>query len=303
MHRRLIVNADDFGMCVGVNAGIVRAHQTGIVTSTTLMANGLAFEDAVARSRDAPRLGVGIHLVLLGGTPVAPPAAVRSLLGPDGTFPNDFGVFLHRLLRRELRPAEVETEFCAQVEKVLAAGLQPTHLDSHKHAHAHPLVLDVMLRVAERYGLQCVRRPHERLTFVTLAGLRPDESLTFFKQKLSTLALARYAPAFRARLRLATVRTPDAFFGFAHTGLLNPALICYILRLLPVGTSELMCHPSEMDDTLRHYPTRLKASRVRELAALTDDRVRAEVTRQNIQLVNFAHLDHCAELHTTDHAG
>jgi predicted glycoside hydrolase/deacetylase ChbG (UPF0249 family) len=57
-----------------------------------------------------------------------------------------------------------------------------------------------------------------------------------------------------------------------------------------------------MDDTLRHYPTRLKASRVRELAALTDARVQAEITRQNIQLVSFAHLDHCDEPRTTDHA-
>ncbi|QUV99881.1 ChbG/HpnK family deacetylase [Chloracidobacterium sp. MS 40/45] len=302
MRRKLIVNADDFGMCVGVNTGILRAHQTGIVTSTTLMANGLAFDDAVARLRDAPRLGVGIHLVLLGGKPVAPPSDVRSLLGPDGTLPNDFGLFLRRLLRRELRPAEIEIEFRAQVDKVLAAGLQPTHLDSHKHTHAHPQVLEVLLRVAESYGIRSVRRPHERLTFAPLAGLRPGETMTFIKQKASTLALTRYAADFRARLRTASVRTPDAFFGFAHTGLLNPALICYILRLLPVGTSELMCHPSEMDDTLRHYPTRLKASRVRELAALTDARVRAEITRQNIQLVSFAHLDHCDEPRTTDHA-
>ncbi|MFQ3580276.1 MAG: ChbG/HpnK family deacetylase [Chloracidobacterium sp.] len=291
MRRKLIVNADDFGMCVGVNTGILRAHRQGIVTSTTIMANGLAFADAVARAQDCPQLGVGVHLVLLGGPPVAPPQDVRSLLGPDGTLPNDFGVFLRRLLRRELRPAEIEIEFRAQIERVLAAGLRPTHLDSHKHAHAHPLVLDVLLRVAEAYGIRSLRRPQERLAFVSLSGLNRQDALTFVKQKASALALARYARAFRRRLRTAPVRIPDAFFGFAHTGLLNPALICYMLRLLPVGTSELMCHPADMDDTLRRYPTRLKEARLREQAALTDPRVRDEIIRQGIQLVNFSDLD------------
>nr|ABV27233.1 cel operon protein [Chloracidobacterium thermophilum] len=292
MDRKLIVNADDFGMCVGVNAGVLRAHQSGIVTSTTIMANGLAFDDAVARLRDAPRLGVGIHLVLMGGKPVAPPADVRSLLGPDGTFPNDFGVFVRRLLRRELRPAEMEVEFRAQVDKVLAAGIRPTHLDSHKHAHAHPQVLEVLIRVAENYDIRWLRCPHEHPQFVSLAGLRPGEILTFVKQKASALALVRYAADFQARLRTANVSAPDAFFGFAHTGLLNPALICCIIRLLPIGISELMCHPSELDDTLRHYPTRLKTERLRELAALTDPQVQAEILHQNIQLVSFADLDH-----------
>ncbi|MCS7079087.1 MAG: ChbG/HpnK family deacetylase [Chloracidobacterium sp.] len=288
--RRLIVNADDFGMCVGVNTGVIRAHQSGVVTSTTLMANGAAFDDAVARARDCPTLGVGVHLVLLGGPPVAPPAAVRSLLGPDETMPNDFGVFLRRLVRRELKPTEIEVEFRAQVEKVLAAGLQPTHFDSHKHTHAHPLVLDVMLRVAEAYGVRYIRRPYERLTFVSTTGLRLGEVVTFIKQKVSALALVRYETVFHARLRTTGLRAPDAFFGFAHTGLLNPALLCYVLRLLPVGVSELMCHPSDWDDTLRRYPTRLKEARVRELAALTDARVRAEIKRRNIQLVNFSDL-------------
>ncbi|OYT71448.1 MAG: hypothetical protein CFK52_08110 [Chloracidobacterium sp. CP2_5A] len=297
MRRKLIVNADDFGMCVGVNTGIIRACQTGIVTSATIMANGLAFDDAVARARDCPKLGVGIHLVLLGGAPVAPPRAVRSLLGPDGAMPNDFGVFLRRLLRRELRPAEIETELRAQIEKALAAGLRPTHLDSHKHAHAHPSVLEVMLRLAEDYGIAHIRRPHERLTFISTAGLASADVVTFLKQKASALALARYEAAFRARLRAARARAPEAFFGFAHTGLLNPSLICYIIRHLPAGTSELMCHPSDMDDTLRHYPTRLKASRVQERAALTDPSVLEEVKRQGVELVNFADLTE-----TIDHA-
>jgi predicted glycoside hydrolase/deacetylase ChbG (UPF0249 family) len=122
--------------------------------------------------------------------------------------------------------------------------------------------------------------------------LRPGEILTFVKQKASALALVRYAADFQARLRTANVSAPDAFFGFAHTGLLNPALICCIIRLLPIGISELMCHPSELDDTLRHYPTRLKTERLRELAALTDPQVQAEILHQNIQLVSFADLDH-----------
>ncbi len=291
MHRQLIVNADDFGMCVGVNSGVIRAYHNGIVTSTTLMANGAAFDDAVARLRDAPGLGVGVHLTLLGGPPVAPPSAVRSLLGTDGTLPNDLSAFMRRLVRRELKPTEIEVELRAQVERVLAAGIRPTHFDSHKHTHAHPLVLDVVLRVAEAYGVPSVRCPHERLTFVATAGLQYGQLMTLMRQKMSALALARYAAAFRSAVRAARRQIPDTFFGLAHTGLLNPALLCYMLRLLPGGTSELMCHPADWDETLRRYPTRLKAARVSELAALMDAGVREEIARQNIQLVSFAALN------------
>lgn len=285
--RLLIVNADDFGFGPGVNAGIAAAHTRGILTSTTLMANGDAFDDAVARARDLPDLGIGCHLVLLGGRPVAPESDVRSLLAPDGTFSNDFGGFLGRLVAGKLKQAEIVTEFRAQVEKIFNAGIKLTHLDSHKHSHAHPLVLEAALKVAEEFGLACIRKPYEKLGFTSFAGLDADGKKTFVKQKLSAVVLERYAGAFARRMRASAIRTPDHFFGFAHTGLLNPRFLCYLLKRLPIGTSELMCHPAELDASLHGAPTRLKESRVRELAALTAPEVRAEIERLGIRLANF----------------
>jgi chitin disaccharide deacetylase len=285
--RFLIVNADDFGFGPGVNAGIAAAHTTGILTSTTLMANGDAFDDAVARARDLPDLGIGCHLVLLGGYPVAPASDVRSLLAPDGTFSNDFGGFLRRLIAGQLKQSEIVVEFRAQVEKILNAGIKLTHFDSHKHSHAHPLVLEAALKVAGEFGIGCIRKPYEKLGFTSFAGLDGGGKKTFVKQKLSAVVLERYAGPFARRMRASAIRTPDHFFGFAHTGLLNPRFLCYLLKRLPIGTSELMCHPAQLDASLNGAPTRLKESRVRELAALTAPEVRAEIDRLGVRLVNF----------------
>ncbi|MBX7220814.1 MAG: ChbG/HpnK family deacetylase [Blastocatellia bacterium] len=285
--RRLIVNADDFGMCHGVNTGIVAGHTNGIITSATLMANGDAFDEAVALAKAHPTLGVGCHLVLLGGRPVTNPRLVPSLLEPDGTFNNDFGTFTRRLVTGKLKVTEIICEFRAQIEKIQAAGLQLTHLDSHKHSHAHPLVLDAMLQVATEFGIPAIRNPFERFWRAPLKTLETGSKVTLLKQQASRLVMSRYARQFNHHVAGRPVRTPEHFFGFMHTGLLTTSLVTCLLAKLPTGTSELMCHPSHLDDTLATYKTRLKESRVRELQIMMSPEVRETVNRLNIRLVNF----------------
>ena len=139
--KQLIVNADDFGFTRGVNQGIVEAHSGGIVTATTLMAHGNAFDHAVELARATPTLDVGVHLVLW----------------PDGPLPQRLPAFLGRALR--LSAAEMEDEFARQVEKVLRSGLRPSHLDTHKHTHLLPHVMRAVVAVAKRFGIAWVRPP------------------------------------------------------------------------------------------------------------------------------------------------
>jgi predicted glycoside hydrolase/deacetylase ChbG (UPF0249 family) len=146
--KQLVVNADDFGFTPDVNRGIVDAHRGGILTATTLMANGAAFDDAVQLARQTPSLDIGCHLVLVGD---------RSLVSGK-PFPLTVGQLLAALARREIRPYE---ELAAQVQRILDAGIRPTHLDTHKHTHLAPPVLDAVARLSETFGIRWVRRPFD----------------------------------------------------------------------------------------------------------------------------------------------
>lgn len=144
--KRLIINADDFGFTRDVNAGIVHAHREGVLTSTTLMANGAAFEDAVRLARETPSLDIGCHLVLVQG---------HSLITGD-----DLPATLDRLaLALARRKLEVDAELRAQIETIRAAGLRITHLDTHKHTHMVPRVFRAVVRLAHEFGIPYVRRP------------------------------------------------------------------------------------------------------------------------------------------------
>ncbi|HYX70921.1 MAG TPA: ChbG/HpnK family deacetylase, partial [Terriglobales bacterium] len=156
------MNADDFGMAESINEGILEAHRCGIVTSTTLLANGSAFDAAVAMARSAPKLGVGVHLNLTQGAPVADPAQVRSLLDGNGEFARTPAALLRGLVYGSVRLDEVERELSAQIEKVRVAGVAITHLDGHKHVHMLPRAFPVVLGLAKRFGIPGVRRATER---------------------------------------------------------------------------------------------------------------------------------------------
>ena len=144
--KHLILNADDFGMTLGVNQGIIRAHRDGILTSATLMANGLAYDDAVVQAKTVPELGVGCHLVLIGGKAVAPLKQVRSLADADGNLPQSLASFVARLSAGLIRTGAIEHEFRAQIEKIRSSGIAVTHLDTHKHTHAHPKGMEALAR-------------------------------------------------------------------------------------------------------------------------------------------------------------
>jgi chitin disaccharide deacetylase len=254
----LVVNADDFGFTRDVNQGIVEAHQRGIVTATTLMATGAAFDDAVRLARENPQLDIGCHLVLVGQPPYPPTVA---WLIPAVA----------------LRQIQIDQEFRKQVGRILDAGLEPTHLDTHKHTHLLPPVLDAVARISEEFQIPWVRRPFD-----------------FERQPCgvnwTNRAMSLMRPRFDQALSAHGCRSTDHFSGFTVTGRYSVEDLLQLIRMLPEGSTEFMCHPGISGPELRAAPTRLKDSRQRELEALTEPAVREALDAAGVRLASYRDL-------------
>ncbi len=265
-----MVNADDFGFTPDVNEGIVEAHRRGILTSTTIMANGAAFEDAVRLAGETPGLDIGCHLVLIGG---------RSLVS-GRPFPLSVAQLVAALVRREIRPYE---ELAAQVRRILDAGIRPTHLDTHKHTHLAPPVLDAVARLGEGFDIRWVRRPFD-------LPLNAGHGAVPRMERVASRAMGLLRRRFEKALETRGCRTTDHFAGFQITGRFRTAELVALLGVLPGGITELMCHPGRCREPLRQARTRLKESREHELEALVSAEVREAVERHSIELVNYGSL-------------
>jgi predicted glycoside hydrolase/deacetylase ChbG (UPF0249 family) len=268
MPARLILNADDFGLTRGINRAIGELHSAGAISSTTLMASGAAFDDAVEVARAQPTLGVGCHIVLTDGAPVSPPGSIRSLMGADGiNFRPSLVDFVQALLLGRIKEEEVAREALAQIEKLQCAGIHPTHLDTHKHAHLFPSIARPLLQVAERCGIRAIRNPFE-----------PEWSLALnhggHARRLAIRLIGLLRPRFEAhaQLRDRRVLTTDGTVAISATGQLNAATLGEILHALPAdGTYEICCHPGYNDGELDRVATRLRAHREVEREALLSE--------------------------------
>lgn len=278
--RRLIVNADDCGLTSGVNRGILEGHSNGIVTSTTLMACGYKFAEAAAMFRNAPRLAVGCHVVLVDGTPAANPGQLSSLV-VNSRFRERLTNFAMLAATGRIDSAQVELEVTAQIKKLQSAGIQVTHLDSHKHTHMFPAVLKGVLKAATACGVRAIRNPFEPLIFA---------AARHWKRQFQLRMLRRFRSAFRAALENAGVQTPDGCIGIAATGGLTSATFRALIEHLPEGTWEFVSHPGHNDAELDQIHTRLRASRELELAILTSPDAREVLHREGVQLISYKDL-------------
>src|SRR5712692_3282320 len=268
--RNLIVNADDLGWTQGVNRGIAEAHRNGIVTSASLLANGRAFGSAVDLVRTMPGLGVGVHLNLSDGAPVTAREQVKRLVNEAGMLEGGPESLLLRLARRSLALDEVEREWEAQIRKVRGAGIQPTHLDGHKHMHMLPGLFEIALRLAKRHGIGAVRVALESSNLrAALATGREHRVSVVMKQGVQARGLKLLARDAREQADRMGIATADYFCGIAQTGELTREGVARLLRSLPEGTTELMCHPGYADEALRKTSTRLRGSRQKEVEILT----------------------------------
>ena len=287
--KQLILNADDFGMTLGVNEGIIRAHREGILTSATLMANGEAFDDAVERARANKELGVGCHLVLVGGKCVATKDSVASLVDAGGNLPDSLPLFVAKISSGIIRIEEIERELRAHIGRVRAAGIEPTHLDTHKHTHAHPRVMEALGKVAKECGIARVRKPIENLRDSWETSQAGGQGVSM--QILAAGAVRAIAPQFTAISRRYGLLSPDHFLGLAMTGQLSPTVLRGVIGTVVDGTTEIMLHPGICDADLARSGSRLQKQREDELQGLLDPGVRSAVTERGIRLISYRELN------------
>jgi hopanoid biosynthesis associated protein HpnK len=285
--RKLIVNADDFGMTAGVNRGIVESNIGGVVSSATLMANGPRFDEAVALARSAPNLSIGCHVVLVDGKPVSPPDTVDTLLAIRSAEPDKFysslSAFAARAMLGGFDRDQLVAEVTAQIRKIQATGLHVTHLDSHKHAHVFPEILAAMLRAARICGVRAIRNP----IVPTLPAKLFKGKRELWKRYGQVRMLHTFSKQFLQRTKRAGLLTPDGVIGVIETGSVESSLLRQTIASLPDGTWELVCHPGYNDADLRSAGTRLLDSRDEERLVLTSPGLRQFLQEQKIQVISY----------------
>ncbi len=284
--KRLIVNADDLGLSGGVNRGILEAHQRGIVTSATLMANGAGFDEAAELVRRQARLGVGCHVDLIQLTPVLPASELRTLC-EDSHFRHGLPRFAAAAMRGALSAEEITAEASAQMRRLQQAGLTLTHFDTHKHTHLFPPVLRALLQAAQACGVRAVRNPFEpgRMASTMTAFASP----ALLKRHAAVWALRPLAARFRRQVKEAGLATTDGTLGIAFTGYLNQEILSALLRQMPEGTWELVTHPGYSDDGLARL-SRLTGSREAEVQVLTSEETRRCLEDGGVGLISYGQL-------------
>jgi hopanoid biosynthesis associated protein HpnK len=276
--KLLIVTADDFGAAPEVNDAVETAHRRGILTAASLMVSAPAAADAIARARRLPSLRVGLHLVLLEGRPLSPPAAVPRLVSGAGTFPANpaaLGTLLacSREARRELG-AEITAQFAAFCD----SGLTLDHCNAHKHFHLHPVVGSLIATIGPRFGLRAVRLPLEPMTVLRRVERHGVSA--------SAALVQPFAMALRRRLAGAGLFTTERTFGLRWSGQLRRERLAGLIHHLPPGTSEIYLHPATAAyaGSARGYCYR------EELEALTAPEVIAACRDSRLRLGGFADL-------------
>ena len=294
--RKLIVNADDFGMTRGINRAIAEAHDAGIVTSTTLMAGSEAFDDAVEAAARCPNLRVGCHVVLVEGHPLADTTQISSLLDPAGanngtrpTFRSSLANFARAATRGLIKPEHVITETVAQIQKLQAAGIKVSHVDCHKHAHMFPRIAEAVIEGARRCGVSTIRAPFEPSWAVFTRGSGNFRMRLLIRSFQVTL-LRRWHEPFRHMVRSANMRTTDGTIGIAVTGVLDQSFFNQLIERMPEGIYEFVCHPGYNDADLARVDTGLLASRETELKVLTSSATRQILAKRGVELANFTEL-------------
>ena len=278
--KRLIVNADDFGLTNGVNRAVADLHCAGLLTSTTLMARAGATEGAIELARATPAMGVGCHVVLLDGEPAMAREKIPSLVdGRTGSLYVSAGGFVGRLLTRQVRAEEIEAEARAQIQFLQEKGLRLTHVDTHKHTHMFPMVLRAVLRAARACGVRAVRNPFEPAWAV-----RAQEGTRLVRVAEVTL-LRWLRPACLRIIAQEGFATTDGTIAVVGTGVLDASMVRRLMMHLPEGTWELVTHPGYNDADLARVRTRLRESREIEREALEAIREFPE-----IELISFGEL-------------
>jgi chitin disaccharide deacetylase len=264
--RKLIVNADDFGLTSGVNRAIVELHLAGVLTSATLMARAATTEEAIEMAKSTPALGVGCHVVLVDGEPVLPAEQLPTLTDPrTRRFYPTLGAFLRGVVTRRISMSEVRAEAYAQIHLLQECGVRLTHVDTHKHTHMIPRVLCPVLHAAKACGIRTIRNPFEPAWSIRATPNAP------FTRRTQVQLLKLFTSRFYQFVRESGFTTTAGALGVLATGTLDATTVRSLAAAIPTNsgeTYELVTHPGYIDADLARANTRLLASRETEREAL-----------------------------------
>jgi chitin disaccharide deacetylase len=281
--RFAIINGDDFGFSAGVNQAIIQAHEQGVLTSTSLMVTGDAAQEAIAISRTHPNLAVGLHLVLVCGRAVLPPSQIPHLVDSQGNF-SDSPV--QAGLRYQFHPAareELRQEIRAQLEKFRESGLLLSHVDGHLHLHTHPVVLRILVELAQEFNIRVIRLPSEELKM----SLKLDHRELLTKLVWSGVfgGLRRYGEGL---LTAHGIKFAERVYGLLQTGSMNEEYLLGLIPQIQADMVEIYSHPAVI-----HSGEPLNGpsgSGATELSALLSEQVRQSLANNGFELTNYYRL-------------
>jgi predicted glycoside hydrolase/deacetylase ChbG (UPF0249 family) len=278
----LVVNADDFGLTEGTNHAIIDAHQAGIVTSTSLLANGVAFHHAIELAKEMPTLGIGVHLTLTEGPPIAMESQKLTFDGVH--FPLSNKPFIQALITGSLPHAAIHREFDAQIQKIIDAGIRPTHLDGHKYIHLLPGVTTIACFLANQFDIPFVRIPYHIIGPINHFNRIPGAIILTILSKLALGTVIHYG-----------LRTADHFAGFVDSGHLSTSTFQPLLSRKYNGVVELVCHPAYRSPQLAvlqlyGYKWIRKYNFDDEMSIVSDPELRAQLEKAGWKLYHFGNI-------------
>jgi chitin disaccharide deacetylase len=278
--RYAVINGDDFGFSEGVNSAIIQAHTQGVLTSTSLMVTGAAFEQAVDLARSHPSLGVGLHLTLVCGRSALPAQAVPHLVDHNGFFSDSPGLAglkyqFNRAARRELR-----LEIRAQLEKFRQTGLPLSHVDGHLHLHVHPVVISILIELSAEFGIRVIRLPFEELCL----ALKLD-STGWVAKVMGWAVFAQLRRLAQPQLTKAGIAVIERVYGLLQSGDMTEAYLMGLIPGIRANWVEIYLHPAiALPGEPLNGPG---GSGEQELAALLSDRVRDGFEIAGFTLTNY----------------
>lgn len=282
--KKLIVNADDFALHTLVNRAIIQAHQQGVLTSTSILANGEAFEEAVSLATDNPNLGIGVHLCLVGGLKtLSAPELVPTLIDPQtGRLYENYVKFTKKYLSGQISKKEIYNELSLQVKKVKESGLSITHIDSHQHMHMLPGIERIAVQICREEGLSKSRVSNESVFF---SGGYPFTVGRY----LGKVALSVFSILASRTFDSTAIKYPQYFYGMLAGGNMQEKYLLRIIECINSGTSEIMLHPGLnkaqlVQDLGFDYNWQL------EYEALISHKVREAIQSKGIELISFKDL-------------
>ncbi len=282
MDKRIIINADDFGLCEPVNNAVAEAHTEGVLTSATIMANMPAAGEAVKIAKRLPGLGVGVHLNLSEGPPVSKDSGIACLLNSDGEFTlSAFKLSVLSIGGHKIRNA-IRTELAAQIQWVLDKGLTPTHLDSHNHIHSLPPIFPIVCELARRFEIAAVRYTFEPKDLCRMPWPLPGER---GRQRASGARIM----AKINRIQDSRFLKTDALLGIAHKGKIDVSFFKAVTLYGSAQIAEVMTHPG-LADTAGPHETKLQHQQRLELEALCSERTKQYFEDVGIKLVHYGNL-------------